>query len=124
MQGEVFNPDEFRVVVFQMHKDKSTGPDDFSPGFYKKFWHVVGPELVRSCTRWLEVGRFPNNLNDTVVVLIPKCDDPKSVKDLRPISLYNVVYKIVLKVMCNRLKRFLPELIDESQSAFVTVDPG
>lgn len=114
-----FEANDFRTTIFQMHKDKSPGPDGFNPDFYKKLWNVVTPEIVKSCLLWLDEGRFPEGLNDTTVVLIPKCDNPQTVKDLRPISLCNVVYKIVSKVLCNRLKMVLPALIDESQSAFV-----
>lgn len=95
-------------------------PNGFNPRFYKRFWGVIGPDLVRTCTRWLEEGRFPEGLNDTTVVLIPKCENPQSIRGLLPISLCNVVYKIVSKVLCNRMKKVLPGLIDESQSAFMS----
>lgn len=67
----------------------------------------------------MEAGNLPMNLNDTHVELIPKCENPKAMKDLRPISLCNVIYKIFAKVLENSLKRVLPGLISEYQSAFV-----
>lgn len=62
---------------------------------------------------------FPANLNDTNVVLIPKKENADSMKDLRPIALCNVLYKIIAKVLSNWLKKLLPNLITENQSAFV-----
>lgn len=62
---------------------------------------------------------MPEGWNDTVVVLIPKVSNPKKLKDLRPISLCNVIYKIALS---NRLKTVLPDIISLNQSAFVPVD--
>lgn len=58
-------------------------------------------------------------MNDAKLVLILKFNSPKEMKDLCSISLCNVVYKIFVKVLANSLKTILPELVSESQSAFV-----
>jgi hypothetical protein len=64
-------------------------------------------------------GILPKGLNDTVIVLIPKGTKPESLADYRPISLCNVIYKIISKCLVNRLRPFLDGLISETQSAFV-----
>lgn len=69
--------------------------------------------------KWINQGVFPPSLNDIHITLIAKCDNPTSMKDLRPISLCNFLYKIVAKVLANRLKMLLPQAISESQVAFV-----
>src|ERR1044072_2523328 len=56
---------------------------------------------------------------ETLVVLIPKGDLPNSLGDFRPISLCNVVYKLVTKVFVNRLRPFLDELVGPLQSSFI-----
>jgi len=61
----------------------------------------------------------PADWNNTNVVLIPKGKNPECIKDFRPISLCNIIYKIVSKILANRLKVFLGEIISQNQSAFV-----
>lgn len=75
--------------------------------------------MHKCCNEWLRVGSFPTDLNETPLVLIPKKENVESMGDLRPIALCNVLYKILAKVLTNRLKTILPGLISENQSAFV-----
>lgn len=114
-----FDEAEFQMAISQMHPDKAPGPDGLNPAFYQRFWDLCGKDIYLAGCRWLTEGRFPTNLNDTNIVLIPKCDDPKTMKDLRPISLCNVLYKIVSKVLANRLRKVINKCISEEQSAFV-----
>lgn len=66
-----------------------------------------------------EDGEFELSLNATFLVLIPKKYDAEEVKDFRPISLVGGVYKIIAKVLANRLRVLLPDIISEIQNAFV-----
>ncbi|CAJ2636059.1 unnamed protein product [Trifolium pratense] len=114
-----FSIDEFKDVVFSMEADKCPGPDGFNPGFYHNFWDLCGNEIFEAGCSWLECGAFPPSLNSTNIALIPKGDSQASMKDWRPISLCNVLYKIVAKVLANRLKPILEKCISENQSAFI-----
>lgn len=110
--------EEFSVAIKQMHPDKSAGPDGFNP-FFQQFWDLLGRDIFNCCKSWLTEYKFPANLNDTTLVLIPKKDNVEIMADLRPIALCNVLYKIIAKVLANRLKTILPHIISENQSAFV-----
>lgn len=102
-----------------MGNDKCPGPDGFNPCFFKSFWSSCGTDIFEAACFWLDNGSFPPCLNSTNITLIPKGDTQSSMKDWRPISLCNVLYKIVAKVLANRLKVVLSKCISENQSAFV-----
>lgn len=111
--------DEVKHVAFSMHPDKSPGIDGLNPCFFQTYWHVVGDDVVRCCQNFMATGELPYDVNKTIVCLIPKTKQPQKMTDLRPISLCNVLIRIVSKVMANRLKECLPLLISDKQSAFV-----
>ena len=102
-----------------MHPTKALGPDGMSPIFYQKYWDVVDYDVVNCVLGALNSGLLPCSLNETFICLIPKVASPQKISEFRPISLCNVVYKIISKVLANRLKKILKEVIDESQNAFV-----
>lgn len=58
-------------------------------------------------------------LKQVVITLIQKCNYPEIVKDFRPISCCNTIYKCITKIICNRLKVVLPHIIDDAQYAFI-----
>lgn len=114
-----FTKDEIYVALKQMHPSKAPGPDGFSPGFYQKFWPLVGNDVTAAIINFMESDSNIQQINRTHVVLIPKVKTPQCLSQLRPISLCNVLYKMGSKVLANRLKPLLHQLISPFQSAFV-----
>jgi len=80
---------------------------------------VCGDDIFQAMASWLDSGYFPSNLTETNICSIPKCKEPDNMKDIRPISLCNVLYKMVSKLLANRLKRCLDECVSQNQSTFV-----
>jgi len=110
---------EIKRALDQMGDLKAPGPDGMPAIFYKKCWHIVGERVIKEVLQVLNGGEMPAGWNDTNIILIPKVKNPTELKDFRPISLRNVIYKIVSKVLANRLKKILPDIISSTQSAFV-----
>ncbi|XP_043809044.1 uncharacterized protein LOC122722412 [Manihot esculenta] len=114
-----YSCDEVRSAAFSMKIDKSPGLDGFNPGFFQQYWDIIGDDISSFCIECLHSGSIPLKLYETALVLIPKKFVPERMSDLRPIALCNVVYKIITKMIVNRLKSLLPTIISESQSAFI-----
>lgn len=111
--------EEIREAVFSMHPDKTLGPDGFNPIFYRSFWSIVGFEGSAACLNCLNQNVALPGGNHTNTILLPKKKNVETLADLHPISLYNVIDKIIIKAMTNRFKQVLPYVISKSQSAFV-----
>jgi hypothetical protein len=116
---EPFDVEDFKKAAFSIGDLKTPGPDGLHAVFYKKFWDVCGAQITQEVLQALNSGVIPEGWNDTTVVLIPTVDDPESITQYRPISLCNVIYKIISKMLAHRLKVILPEVISPMQSAFV-----
>ncbi|XP_042939447.1 uncharacterized protein LOC122274476 [Carya illinoinensis] len=97
----------------------SPGPDGFPTLFFQKYWDIVGNCVSKASLEVLNGGKWDNTLNETLIALIPKKLNPSIVTDFRPISLCNVLYKIIAKTLANRLNKILPSIISPTQTAFV-----
>ena len=119
MLSRDFTTDEIMEAVFQMGPTKAPWPDGINALFYQKFWHIVGNDVMNVVLDFLNNGVMLPDLNHTNIVLIPKVKNPENMSEYKPISLCNVVYKIISKALANRLKQVRPDIISPTQSAFV-----
>ena len=114
-----FIAEEVQKAAFQMHPSKVPGPDGMSCFFFQKYWHVIGMNVTQAILLVLNSGHMLKKINYTHIVLIPKGKNPRKVSDFRPISLCNVLYKLLSKVLVNRFQTVLPKIISDTQSAFL-----
>lgn len=105
---------EIIETFHQMDPCKALGIDGILDLFYKKNWSVVGQNVILFCKDVLNGTRSVADVNDTMVVLIPKVKDPVNMTQYRPISLCRVIYKIISKVIANKLKPLLSICISDN----------
>ena len=111
--------EELEKVVFGMKKGKAPGPDGFPIEFFQEFWEIIKFDLLEVVQESYQNKQMLKSLNATFLALIPKVDGANSLDQFRPIALCNVTYKIITKLIAERLKPFLATLISKEQGGFV-----
>ena len=114
----VFLESKVSLALKQMATLKASGLNEMPPLFYQHFWEVVDHDVTNYVLSWLNSDTLPHPINHTFVTLISKTINPEHVQEYRLISLCNVLYKNFSKFLANRLKKILPSIIIEHQSAF------
>ncbi|KAL5572537.1 hypothetical protein UlMin_022134 [Ulmus minor] len=111
--------EEVMNVVFSMGAFKAPGPDGMTALFYKHYWDIVGWDLVAAIREFFLSNSMAQRLNESFIVLVPKNPNPTRMNHYRPISVCNVAYRVITKIIANRLKPLLNRLICPTQNAFV-----
>jgi hypothetical protein len=114
-----YTREEVKKALFNIGDLKAPWPDGLHAIFYKRFWHIIGEDLTDEVLLAVNTRVIPDGWNNTTIVLIPKIESPEQITQFRPISLCNVVYKVIAKLIAHRLKFLLPDIISITQSAFV-----
>ena len=114
-----FSDEEIKDALFTLHPNKAPGPDGFNAYFFQKSWHIIGTDFISAIKDFFSNGLLLKEVNCTIIALIPKVPNASRLKDFRPISCCNTVYKCISKLIASRLKHVLPSFINEAQSAFI-----
>ncbi|GJT01880.1 hypothetical protein Tco_0823049 [Tanacetum coccineum] len=112
--------EEIKTAVWDCGVGKSPGPDGFTFGFYRRYWTFLENDVVEAVLYFFNNGQFPKGSISSFITLIPKTQEAKMMKDFRPITLIGSLYKIIVKILANRLVVVLEDLVSDVQSAFVT----
>nr|GEZ70259.1 RNA-directed DNA polymerase, eukaryota, reverse transcriptase zinc-binding domain protein [Tanacetum cinerariifolium] len=118
LESDVSN-EEIKIAVWDYEIDKSPGPDGFTFGFYRRFWNLIENDVYDAVKYFFTYGVIPKGCNSSFIALIPKIPDANTVHDFRPISLIGSLYKVVAKILANRLVGVLGDIVNEVQSAFI-----
>lgn len=112
--------EELSNAVRSLQSGKSPGPDGYSAEFYKKLFPKIAPILSEMYNEAFVNGNLPQTLNlATISLILKKNQDPLDCASYRPISLLNVDYKILAKLLAIRLESVLPSIISPDQTGFI-----
>ena len=114
-----FNIEEITNAAFQLRSWKAPGPNGIPAMLFQKCWNTMGQRMIQATLSFLSTGYILKELNNTFITLVPKSLSPEKISEYRPISLCNMAYKIAAKVLANRLKLIIDELITPHQNAFI-----
>ena len=113
-----FTEEEIHSALLDMNDDKALGLDGFTMAFWQFCWDFVKEEIVDLFKEFFEQKSFAKSFNITFLILIPKKGGAEDLGDFRPISLLGGLYKLLAKVLANRLK-VLGKVVSKDQNAFV-----
>lgn len=110
---------EIKEALKSIDDSKAPGPDGYTAKNFKVAWSVVGEDLCNAVKEFFSSGKILGEMNASIISLVPKTKTPSKVLDYRPIACCNVVYKLISKILTNRLKQVLCRIICQNQSAFI-----
>lgn len=102
---------EIRDTLFSLARGKALGPDGFTVEFFKENWETVGHLVTAAVLDFFYTERLLREINNTILVLVPKVLNASSVEDYRPIACCNTIYKCITKVLANRVAAVLKDVI-------------
>lgn len=111
--------DEILAIFKSLPLNKAPGPDGYTVEFYRAAYKVVAYQVITAIQEFFTTGRLLKKINATANILVPKCPHPSKVTDFRPISCCNTIYKLISKILADRLNKYMPCIISVSQSAFI-----
>lgn len=115
-----FSNDEIKAAIFSLRATKAPSPDGLSGTFFQKSWEIIKDDIFQEIKIFFESGELLEKINETHVALVPKIKDPEELSHYWPINCCNFLYKIIAKILADRMKHFMNSIISPNQSAFVS----
>ena len=115
----LFSEAKVQAALMDMNGDKAPRPNGFTLAFWKNCWEFVKENILEMFKEFYEQNVFLKSLNNTFFVLLPKKGETEDLRDFRPISLLRGLYKLLAKVLANRLKKVIGKVVSPDQNVFV-----
>lgn len=116
---DTITEEKIHNAVLSIAQDKAPGPDGYGSGFFRASWNTIREEVTAAVQDFFRSGKLLKQVNNTIVTLVLKLNYPNTVGDYRPIACCNVLYKIIVKILAARMAFVLPDIISNTQGAFV-----
>jgi hypothetical protein len=110
---------EIKAAVFALNKDSAPGPDGFSAFFFQQYWDIVKSDVINAVLEFFTTSWILPGYNSNVIALLPKTSSATSIDQYRPIAMANFKFKIISKIIADRLANIMPSLISEEQMGFI-----
>jgi len=112
-------PNEIHAAVQAMNKDGASGLDGFGACFFQSYWDIVKSDVNNAVMEFFTKDWILPNFNANTVILIPKVPDAISMGQYRPIALANFKFKIISKILADRLAPIMNNIISQEQRGFI-----
>jgi hypothetical protein len=110
---------EIKAAVFALNKDSAPGPDGFGAYFFQHFWDIIHLDVINAVLEFFTSGWILPGFNSNIITLLPKIQNASSIDQYRPIAMANFKFKIISKIIADRLASILPSIISEEQRGFI-----
>lgn len=110
---------EIKAAVFALKKDSAPGPDGYGAYFYQFFWEIVKEDVFKAVLEFFSSGWILPGFNSNIIALIPKTNDVVSIDQYRPIAMANFKFKVISKVLADRLAVIMPSIVSQEQMGFI-----
>ncbi|XP_048494804.1 uncharacterized protein LOC125494938 [Beta vulgaris subsp. vulgaris] len=114
-----FSLEEIDSAVTACNSKKAPGPDGYNFGFIKAAWNIIKTDVYLLVQEFWQTGKLPKGSNMAFITLIAKIKNPNGFKDYRPISMVGSIYKIIAKLLTQRLKQVMSSLVGPLQTSFI-----
>lgn len=108
-----------KTTLFKLSLNRTPGPDGLTAEFFRALWSLLGDEVCTVILDFFKSRFMPSGLNSTSLILIPKRPGADNIQDFRPISCLNTLYKVISRILADRLKEILPDLVLPNQTGFI-----
>ena len=114
-----FTKEEIVLLIKKIPVDKAPGPDGFNGMFVKKCWQIIKDDFNKLCDDFFNLNVNLESINNSLITLVAKINSPEIVNDFRPISLLNLDFKLLTKLLADRQQLVILQLLHANQYGFI-----